>query len=337
MTQRIRFEKLSRLALSLFLVGACSGRDAPASATTAGNGGAAHTNSGGSGGSDGSTGGSEEGCPDAPLPELEQGEGCVQVGTLTGMVVDEKGQPPSNPTITVCGAACFVGELDADGTFEMPVDYCYTQGKIYKTPVFIYHGWPDYADVTVKIVPDGTTELPATLDVGRITTVSTASMDKFDYDEPVAATFSDASGFTVEVADCAVKLPAFEYDVYVGDASVESFPLPGGPPDLLALYFVGPDNTYLAQPALVRFPNTTQLSAGTPVELLALGNMGTTTVIEAGTFDVIGSGRVSDDGDSVVSDPVQDSAGSGRSAGSATARSPSQGCRARSLCPLHEY
>ena len=276
-----------------------------------GQGGAVTTTTSASGGggvgAGSGAGGGEEGCPSASPPTLEAGgDSCVSVGTVTGQVLDQDGSPPSTKTITVCGDACLYGELASDGTFTMEVNHCYGKSAFYGVPVMIYHGWPEYADVTVKIVPDGMTDVPFA-DTGVITTVATSSMSKYAYPEQVAQTFTDRAGFSVDVGDCELELPAFQEDVYLGAVDLDDFPLGTPPPELVGLYFVAPDNSYFTTPATVRFPNTAQLAPGTPVELMALGNMGTTTVIEAGTFDVIGSGRVSDDGMYVESVPGVDS------------------------------
>ncbi len=289
---------------------ACSD-DGPESGGTGGQGGDATTSSSasGAGGQDATSGagGSGAGCPSASPPTLEtDGDTCVSVGTVTGQVLDQDGNPPSTKTITVCGDACLYGELASDGTFSMEVNHCYGKSAFYGVPVMIYHGWPEYADVTVKIVPDGMTDVPVA-DTGVLTTVATSSMSKYAYSEQVAETFTDGAGFSVDVGDCELELPAFQEDVYVGAVALDDFPLGTPPPELVGLYFVAPDNSYFTAPAAVRFPNTTQLAPGTPVELMALGNMGTTTVIEAGTFDVIGTGRVSDDGMYVESLPGMDS------------------------------
>ncbi|MBN4050153.1 hypothetical protein JYT28_00195 [Desulfobulbus sp. AH-315-M07] len=284
---------------------ACSGDDPlPVSPADDGAGNAGATVGAGSTGAGGADTGLQ--CAKSPLPQLEVAPGCVNVGTVTGQVLDQFGNAPTNTTITLCGNACFYGDLEADGTFSMTVDHCYDEGLIYRVPVFIYHGWPEWADVTVKFVPDGVTDVP-TMDIGVIKTFKTDSMTRYPYEEPVAATFTEPGGFSFEVEECAMRLPAFDYDVYVGEVGVENFPLPDAPTDLLALYFVGPDNTYFADPSFASFPNTTGLAADTVVEIMALGNMGTTGVIEAGTWDVIGTGRVTSDGQSIVSDPVQDS------------------------------
>lgn len=293
--------KTSRLALALvpFLVTAiadigCSGSDgAPGSGGTGGDGAG---NTSGAGASTG-TGAVSGGGGDAP---------CVQVGTVTGQVLDQDGNPPSKPTITICGNACMKGELAADGTFSMQVDFCYGASTFYEVPVFIYHGWKDYADVTANFVPDGANEVPQG-SVGVITTMTTAGMAFFPYPEATATSFADGNGLSIIVAADTVEIPAFEAEVAVGAVALDDFPLGDPPPELSALYFVGPDNTVLSQPAIVRFPNTAQLAPGSSVELLALGNMGTTGVIKAGTFDVVGTGRVTGDGMYVVSDPAQDS------------------------------
>jgi hypothetical protein len=286
---------------------ACSGSGGGESTAGSGGSGTGSGSMGGTASAGGGTGGSEEGCSKSTPPALQTGgESCTTLGTVTGQVLDQDGNPPSVTTITVCGDACMYGELNADGTFSMAVNHCYKRSSFYSVPVMIFHGWPEYADVTVKIVPDGETDVQ-NADAGVITTVATNAMKKYSYAEPVATAFTDDNGFSIDVAECELELPAFQEDVYVGEVALDDFPLGTPPTDLLALYFVAPDNSYFTTPGTIRFPNTTQLAAGTAVELMALGNMGTTTVIEAGTFGVVGTGRVSGDGAHVESVPGQDS------------------------------
>lgn len=286
---------------------ACTDDGGSVSPSGGGGNGGVTASVGGSGGSSPGAGGGEQGCPSSSPPVLNtDGDACVTVGTVTGQVLDQDGNPPSATTITVCGDACMYGDLNSDGTFSMEVNHCYGKSAFYSVPVMIYHGWPEYADVTVKVVPDGMTDVPTT-DAGVITTVATSAMKKYAYPEQVAETFTDDAGFSIDVADCELELPAFQDDVYVGEVGLDDFPLGTPPTDLLALYFVAPDNSYFTTPGTVRFPNTTQLAPGTAVELMALGNMGTTTVIEAGTFGVVGTGRVSTDGAYVESVPELDS------------------------------
>lgn len=289
-----------------FSGGACSssGPDEPSSSE--GTGGAPATTTGPGAGTGGDAG-DDRLCERTLGPALETGsEACTQLGTVTGQVLDQDGNPPTTTTFTVCGDACMYGDLEPDGTFSLTVDFCYKGSSFYGVPVFIYHGYPEYADATVDFVPDGVSDVP-TADVGVITTVSTSAMTKVSYTEQVATTFTDDAGFEIVVDECQLEPPAFYDDVYVGAVDPAAFPLPNAPTDLGGLYFAAPDNSYFNTPAFVRFPNTTGLAAGTAVDLMALGNMGTTTLIDAGTWGAIGTGRVSDDGMYVESDPAVDS------------------------------
>ncbi len=270
---------------------------------------AATANEGGGGGVAGAGGGGGQGakCPLVSPPALNtSGDDSVCLGTVTGKVLDQDGNPPATTTITVCGDACIFGDISSDGTFSIAVNHCYKKSAFFSVPVMIYHGWPDYADITVKVVPDGETNVP-NADAGTLTTVATAGMKKYPYVATDGATFTDDHGFSIEAAACTLALPAFQNDVYLAAVALEHFPIGDAPSDVLGLYYVAPDNSFFTTPTTVRFPNTTKLAAGTAVELMALGNMGTTTVIEAGTFGVVGSGRVSADGAFVESVPGTDS------------------------------
>ena len=97
--------------------------------------------------------------------------------------------------------------------------------------------------------------------------------------------------------------PLLEDEVKLGRVPVEGFPLEPAPTGLIALYFIGPDNAVLSEPARVRFPNDTGLSAGAEVELVGLGNIGTAGVLPPGSYGAIGDGIVTDDGLFVASDP----------------------------------
>ncbi len=312
-TNQIRGQRVSNSAAVIVLataslLTACgtSEKDAPSSSVSGSKGGGGAIAGSGPGAG---PGGGDDGrlCERTLPPMLETGAGnCTQVGTVFGQVLDEDGNPPTSKTITVCANVCMYGELEADGRFSMTVDTCYEGSGFYGVPVMIYHGWPDYADVTVNFVPDGVNDLPSA-DVGVIRTVSATAMTKYSYPEALSTTFTDGNGFEIEVGECALELPAFDEDVYVGALDVVDFPLPDAPTDSLGLYFVGPDNAYFTTPGTVRFPNTTQLAPGTAVELMALGNMGTTTVIGAGIWGPVGTGRVSADGAYVQSDPAEDS------------------------------
>lgn len=232
----------------------------------------------------------------------------VTVGTVSGQVLDDTGVPPDVSVITVCANACITSALGADGTFTVDAGgFCFTESSVYDVPKFIYHGTPGYADVTVEFVPPGATDLPETVLPGIVYTTSLADAAKAPLDESKAQTFDDGAGFTLSVQAGALTPPFGEDEISIKPGSLELFPLPSVDEGLTALYFIGPDNTYVDPPALVRFPNTEALPAGTPVDLLAIGNMGTTGIIIAGQVGVVGTGRVTVDGQHVESDPAIDS------------------------------
>jgi hypothetical protein len=119
---------------------------------------------------------------------------------------------------------------------------------------------------------------------------------------------SDGKGFSVSAAPESIKLPFGEESIALGAVDLSFFPLGQGKggETLTALYVIVPDESEINPPATVRFPNTAKLAAGSPVELLAIGNLVTAKLFRSGTLGVIGTGRVTSDGDFVESVPGTD-------------------------------
>jgi hypothetical protein len=233
----------------------------------------------------------------------------VYVGTVRGKVLDTSGNPPSATTISVCSSACVPGKLASDGTFSLVANFCFESTGFYPVPVFIYHGEPDYANVVVNFVAPNTKRLDDVTLAQTIHTVALAGLTRVPYDETQAFSLSDGKGFSLTTsAPKAIKMPFGQNVVAAGSVDLAYFPLgkDAGGESLSALYVVAPTGAEVAPPATIRFPNTTNLEAGAPVEVLAIGDIPTAKAFAPGTLGVIGTGRVTPDGKFIESVPGTD-------------------------------
>lgn len=244
----------------------------------------------------------------------EPGEDGVFVGQVSGRVLDTTGNPPTAHDVTVCGSACIRGKLNDDGTFAVTPSFCFRHGDFYPVPVFIFHGHPAYANVVVDFVPHDAKHLDTLAVEPIIYTVSTAGFAKATLDNAAPFALADATGFSLSAVAGAIALPYVEEPIVAaGPVDLAFFPLGKGKggETLTALYAIVPDEAEIHPPATVRFPNAAKLAPGTPVELLAIGNLVTAKkpppeTLRPGTLGVIGTGRVSADGAFVESVPGTD-------------------------------
>ena len=234
----------------------------------------------------------------------------VFVGHVTGNVFDVQGNPPAPPAApTICGSACVAGKLAPDGTFSVTPKYCYKSSDIYyPTPVVIFHGVPDYANVVVDFVPVGTRHIDELALTTPIITMKMVGLPRVKVDKTQPIALDDGQGFSLSAQAGSIEMPLTTDSIVVGPADLSRFPLgPGkGGETLTALYALMPDETAVTPPATVRFPNTKKLTAGAAVELVAIGNLVTTKLFKPGTLGIIGSGRVTGDGAYVESVPGTD-------------------------------
>lgn len=249
--------------------------------------------------------GSDAELPDQGRPLADAGFSFVTckgtfVGKVSGQILDTNGEVPSARRFTVCGNACLLGELDDDGRFEMDAQFCFdSQPPLYR-PIFIYHGIAQYSDLHVDFVPAGTTRLPA-YEFAQTLRVLPASLMTEARPGEDGFIIADGEGFEVRADVGATELPLGWESAQVGAMGADFWPPNTQGEDLIALYATGVEGTRFDPPASVRFPNETGLPAGTPVEIVAIGDVGLGAPY-AGTVGGVARGTVSLDGGFVVTD-----------------------------------
>ncbi|MEZ4374676.1 MAG: hypothetical protein R3B07_27930 [Polyangiaceae bacterium] len=295
---------------------------------SAGTGGAAGTagnaGSGGGGGSGGAAGSGGSGA------EAGQG-GCVLSGdepaaarcvsSVRGTVIDEVGALVPGQQVSFCGPACFYGETDASGAFLIDVstplvvaDYSATA---HVRPLGASFYYP------VSILDETASDLE--LDAGALRTF------KFAGEMPEIVVKNDLMGASppaqqvsaqgvelsveagvqieIEIDEVAAGSDGRKFYVKAFDAAqiAELAPAEG----LFALYAVGPFEARFSEPgppkvpreARLSFPNSTGLSAGSAVEVLALGSYLFPKWVYPGQFAVVAEAAVSSDGQRIELTP----------------------------------
>lgn len=322
---------MKRLAWVLCVVSlaACSDAEAP----IGGDGGDGGTDSGGSGGSDpggsdaGSTdpGGSGGADPsggsggafggDMPQPCTEdsppESGDKVCLVAVEGRAVDEAGDPIVDELASVCGPVCYSGTTDASGNFEVPVGQ-YVNLEQYSISV---HGRP-YRAVFYGRLPEPAGE--TTLDVGEQLSLDLPENGAPFIREGGEEQVLESGGVTLTVpAEVELRLDVEDLVLAEEGAQFRARAVPEaeyerfGAGDLgaFAVYAFGPFEAWFREietrtqvGAVLTFPNTADLAAGTAVEVLALGSYLYVDWVTPAEFAVVATATVSADGQQIELD-----------------------------------
>jgi hypothetical protein len=268
------------LLLSTTLLGlGCSSDPA---ASEAGGG----TSSGGSAAAAGKGGGGHaQSCPLGPGEETESE--VLEVGVVSGQLVDENGEPTSSGLVQICGKdVCINADVLDDGKLLQDIG----QGML--APACKFGNGKQWGKLALPIAA-GDSEL------GTLTTVS---LPAFDEGAALAPGEDATSGdVTLTLADDAhVEIDTLTYE----DESEFGFRAAQLPEATLALfsqdfavaYALSPVETRVCPSPALHIVNTTDLPAGAALELFILGLDVLEVWAPYGQWHRIGEGKVSDDG-----------------------------------------
>jgi hypothetical protein len=269
---------------ALLLGAACSSDPAaPSDGDTAGSGGSAS-----SGGSGGSGGNKPARCPtgdnEPSAPNL------VEVGRITGQIVDEEGAPTSAGLVQICGKdVCTQADVGSNGKLSEDV------GDVRDTPAVKYGDGFEWAKLT-RLVEDGDN------DVGSLVTVR---LPPFEEAPPLTPGETVSSGgVTLTLAASArVELNFLDYETEeqqgfraaaLPAAALEQLPLP-----FVQAYALSPLETHVCPSPAISLENSSELAPGTELELYLLGLDVEEEFAPYAAWRKVGEGTVSDDGKSL--------------------------------------
>lgn len=257
-------------------------------------------------GAAGSAGSAGAPCAEEPAT-LPPGAVCLL--EARGRVVDASGAPVPEVSTSVCGPICFFGETGSDGRFVVPIGTQLLPAE-YSTLV---HGRPSLTSFFWPLPPDLSA---STLDVGDLLVLplpaSGAELVVKQDGQGAPAQSVTSGDVTLEVADGvsvridvedavlgaegkmfrALAIPSEHRSAFV-DASL----------GLFALYALSPFEAALidaatgeAAGARLSFANTTSLSPGTAVEVVALGSYQYPDWVAPAAFEPVATASVSANG-----------------------------------------
>ncbi|MBL8679770.1 MAG: hypothetical protein JNK05_11420 [Myxococcales bacterium] len=228
------------------------------------------------------------------------GNACVRA--VEGSTTQDDGAPLTRGFVTVCGNACFVGDVDSRGNFQALV------GEFLPVPVYslLVHGRPQHASAywLLSSARDemGIFRMPAPLSIPRytsegpelpesmmITTATTATAG--------AVTLVFAAGSRLEFDFEDFELGALGRRVRIAEVPLDRAPpfaaegMVRGP-----VFALGPFALKIDRPVGVRVANRAMLPAGSSVEFVTMGDDILSETPTAGHAVVAARGAVSMDG-----------------------------------------
>lgn len=270
---------------ALVLSAACSSDPADSDSGSAGSGGSAAGETSSAGKS--SVGGTSAvtRCPDGENPGSAPNP--IEVGSISGLIVDEQGEPTSAGLVQVCGKdVCTQANVAKDGKLVENV------GDTRDTPAVKFGDGFDWAKLLV-LVGEGDNEL------GTLTTVRLP--DYADGATLQAGKNATSGGVTLTLADDAhVDVNFLDYE----DESQQVFRAAALTEPALAQlkqgfvqgYALSPLETKLCPSPALSLENTAGLEPGTELELYILGLSVDEDFADYGTWQKVGEGSVSEDG-----------------------------------------
>lgn len=264
---------------ALLASAACSSDPAaPADGAAAGSGG---TGSGGS-----SAGGSASvRCPEGTNPRSDPNP--VEVGVITGLIVDEQGAPTSAGLVQVCGKdVCTQANVGASGKLAETV------GDTRDTPAVKFGDGFEWAKLTA-LLSEGDN------DVGTLTTVRLPA-----YEDAAALTPGESAssgGVTLTLAsDAHVEVNFLDYETEDQQgfraAALTEDALTQLQQGFVQAYALSPLETHICPSPALSLENTSGLEPGTELELFLLGLDVEEQFAPYAAWQNIGEGAVSEDG-----------------------------------------
>lgn len=252
----------------------------------AGGGGAGESSTGGSG-TTGGKGGSAavERCPAGTNPSGDAKP--VELGTVSGQLVDEQGDPTSAGLVQVCGKdICINARVTSSGELAEVV------GDTLDTPACKFGDGLTWGKLAIPL-ESGDTEL------GTLTTVRLP-----DFSESVAftpGTSISSGGVTLTLAAKArveVDFLTYEDEAQQGfrAAALPEAALTQLNQDFAAGFVLSPVETRICPSPALSLENTANLAPGTALELLVLGLDVAEHWAPYGQWQKVGEGQVSEDG-----------------------------------------
>jgi hypothetical protein len=241
---------------------------------------------GGSSGTSGKGGGpATERCPVGPGEKTQSD--ALEVGVVSGKIVDENGDPASSGLVQICGKdKCFNADVLDDGELLHDV------GQDMLAPACKFGNGKEWGKL---VLPIGAGDS----DLGTLTTVS---LPAFEDGAPLVAGEEATSGdVTLSLAnDARVEIDTLTYE----EESQFGFRAAKLPEATLALfeqdfavaYALSPVETRICPSPVLRIANTSNLPAGAALELFILGLDVSEAWAPYATWHEVGEGNVSDDG-----------------------------------------
>jgi hypothetical protein len=277
---------LVTLLPALLLSAACSSDPAaPSDGDTAGSSGSA--TAGGAGGAGGS-GNEPKRCP--PGDNEPSAANLVEVGRITGQIVDEEGAPTSAGLVQICGKdVCTQADVGSSGRLSEDV------GDVRDTPAVKYGDGFEWAKLT-RLVQDGDN------DVGSLVTVRLPPFEDAPALTPGEAVSSGGVTLTLD-ASARVEVNFLDYETEAQQgfraaalpaAALEQLPLP-----FVQAYALSPLETHVCPSPALTLENSSGLEPGTELELYLLGLDVEEEFAPYATWSRVGEGSVSADGKSL--------------------------------------
>jgi hypothetical protein len=236
------------------------------------------------------------------------GAACVRA--VEGSVLSDGAQPLDRGFVTVCGSACFIGEISAQGRFVVAA------GEVVPVPLYsvLVHGRPAHASAYWPMPApdgDGIVRFASPLSVPRYAETGVELPENRMIASEVrttvgAVTLVFSAGSTVEYDFEDFELMALGRTVRVAEVPIERAP-PFAREGMLVgpVWALGPFALTSSAPIAVTVANRANLPANSAVEFVAMGKEIVSTSPDAGRAVLVARGTVSADGATVRTDPGQ--------------------------------
>lgn len=214
----------------------------------------------------------------------------MEVASVTGQIVDERGQPTSAGLVQVCGKdVCTQADVGKSGKLSETV------GDRRDTPALKYGDGFEWAKLTT-LLSEGDNEL------GTLVTVRLPAFEDAAKLTPGGAASSGGVTLTLD-ASAHVDVNFLDYETEE-QRGFRAAPLPAAALEQLAegfvqAYALSPLETQICPPPALRVENTSRLSPGTELELYLLGLDVEERFAPYAGWRKVGEGAVSADGETL--------------------------------------
>lgn len=236
---------------------------------------------------------------------LPAGSACVRA--VEGRAVQDDGAALPRGFVTVCGNACFVGDVDSSGNFQAIV------GEILPIPVYslLVHGRPQHASAywLLSSARDemGIFRMSAPLSVPRYTSEGIELPESMTIASETRATAGAVTLVFAAGSRLEFDFEDFELGALGRRVRVAEVPLDRAPPFAAEgmargpVFALGPFALKIDRPVGLRVANRAMLPAGSSVEFIAMGDDILSETPTAGHAVVVARGAVSTDGTTIES------------------------------------